>query len=70
MAPPTDGEKTRPLFGGRAFQLLNFTGALFAVALAGESFFRAAFFSWFQVERMPFDLFNDILLLYFTFEPS
>ncbi len=52
------------------FQLFNFAGALFAVALAGESFFRAAFFSWFQVERMPFNLFNDIFLLYFTFEPS
>ena len=51
-------------------KLFNFTGALLAVALAGESFFGTAFFSWFQVERMPFDLFNDVFLLYFAFEAS
>ena len=51
-------------------ELFNFTRALFAIALAGESFFGAALFPWFQVERMPFYFFNDIFLLYFTFEPS
>ena len=52
------------------FQLFNFAGALFAVALAGESFFRAAFFSWFQVEGMPLDLFYNVFLLNFAFEAS
>jgi hypothetical protein len=52
------------------FYLFHFAWALFAVALPGESFFGPAFFTWFQVKRMPFDLFNDIFLLYFTFEPS
>ena len=68
--PPQIAKKPARFSADGLFQLFNFAGALFAVALAGESFFRAAFFSWFQVERMPFDLFNDILLLYFTFEPS
>ena len=51
-------------------KLFNFAGALLAVALACESFFGPAFFSWFQVEGMPFDLFNDVFLLYFAFEAS
>lgn len=52
----------------RACELFNFAGALLAVALAGEGFFRAALFTGFQVKRMPFDLFYDIFLLNFTFE--
>ena len=52
------------------FQLFNFAGALLAVALAGEGFLGAAFLPWFQVERMPLDLFYDIFLLYFALEAS
>jgi hypothetical protein len=50
--------------------LFYFARALFAIPLAGESFFSPAFFPGFQVKRMPLDLFNDIFLLYFAFEPS
>ena len=64
-------EKSPPDFWpDRLFELFNFAGALLAVALAGEGFFSTAFFPWFQVERMPLDLFNDIFLLYFAFEAS
>ena len=50
--------------------LFNFARTLLAIPLAGESFFGAALFPGFQVKRMPLDLFNDVFLLYFTFEPS
>jgi hypothetical protein len=50
--------------------LFNFARPLFAVALAGEGFFGAAFFAWFQVERVPFDFFYDIFLLNLTLKTS
>ena len=64
-------QKSPPVISRRAFPLLfNFARPFFTVALAGECFFRSSFFTWFQVERMPLDLFNDVFLLYFTFKPS
>ncbi len=63
-------EKARQIVLGGLQKLFNFAWALLAIALASEGFFRAAFFSRFQVERMPFDLFYDIFLLNFTFEAS
>jgi hypothetical protein len=62
--------KSPPALKPAGFSLLNFARPLLAIPLAGESFFRTALFPGFQVKRMPLDLFNDILLLYFTFEPS
>ncbi len=50
--------------------LLDFARTLFAIPLAGESFLGAALFPGFQVKGMPLDLFNDVFLLYFAFEPS
>jgi hypothetical protein len=71
MIKSSFAKKEKPAkFPSAGHQLFNFAWALLAVALPGESFFRAAFFSWLQVEGVPFDLFNDIFLLYFTFEPS
>ena len=48
----------------------DFARALFTIALASESFFGSAFFAGLQVERMALDLFNDVLLLDFTFETA
>ncbi len=51
-------------------QLLEIAGPLLAVALAGESFFCAAFLSWLQVKRMPLDFFYDVFLLNFALEAT
>jgi hypothetical protein len=40
------------------------------VPLARQSFLHAAFFTWFQIEGMPLNLFDDILLLNFSFEAA
>ena len=50
--------------------LLDFAGALFAIALAGESFFRAALLTWFQVKRVPLDFLHNIFLLDLTFKAA
>jgi hypothetical protein len=51
-------------------RLFNIARALLAIALAGESFFRAAFFSWLQVERKPLDFLYDVFLLNFSLEAA
>src|SRR5579863_4071964 len=60
--------------GGLSFflnqELLDIAWALLAIALACESFFGAALFTRFQVERMPLDLFYDIFLLDLAFEAA
>jgi hypothetical protein len=61
-------EKNPPVSAGGFFILFNFARTLLAVALAGESFFCTALFPGFQVKGMPLNLFNDVFLLYFTFE--
>ena len=50
--------------------LFDIARALLAVALAGESFLRAAFFAWFQVERVSLDFFNDVFLLDLALEAA
>ena len=50
--------------------LFDITRALFAVALACESFFGATFLSGFEVERVAFDFFDNIFLLNFSLEPT
>ena len=56
-----------PLTGSGPFlirtELLNVAGALFAVALASESFLRPALFAGLQIEGMALNLFYDIFLL-------
>ncbi len=44
-------------------ELLDIARTLLTIALAGESFFGTALFSWLQVERMALDFLNDIFLL-------
>jgi hypothetical protein len=51
-------------------KLFDFTWPLFAVALAGQCFLGAALFAWFQIKRMPLDLFDDVFLLHFALEAS
>ena len=48
--------------------LFGFAGALFPVALTRQGFLSALLFTWFQVEGMPLDFLNDVLLLDFAFE--
>lgn len=55
---------------GLFVKLFNLTRALLTVALTGKGFFGPALFTWFQVKRMPLDLFYDVFLLYFTFKTS
>ena len=51
------------------FELLfDLARALLAVALAGESFFRAALFTWLEVKGVPLDFLNDVFLLNLAFK--
>jgi hypothetical protein len=51
-------------------ELLDVLASLLAVALASQRLFGALLFARFQIERMPFDLFDDVLLLDFALEAA
>ena len=74
MRCASENEKARLSRNQRAFalrsELLDIARALLAVTLSGESFLGAAFFAWLQVERVPLDFLNDILLLNFSLEAA
>ena len=55
------GGTNAPLLGGIA-------STLFAATLAGQGLLHALLLAWFQVERMPLDVLNDVFLLDFTFK--
>jgi hypothetical protein len=57
FAPPVEG-------------LFHFPATLLPVTFAGKSSLDPFFFSWFQVERMPLDFFNDVFLLHFSLEAT
>jgi hypothetical protein len=48
--------------------LLNLAPAFFPVSLTGKRLLDPQFFARLQVEGMPFDLFNDVFLLYLALE--
>jgi hypothetical protein len=50
--------------------LFGVPGALFTVALARESFLSALFLTGLQVERMPLDFLDDVLLLDLALETA
>jgi hypothetical protein len=50
--------------------LLDVARPLFAVSLSRERFFLALFLAWFQIKRMPFNLFYNVFLLNLTLEAS
>jgi hypothetical protein len=50
--------------------LFDIAGPLFAISLAGESFFGPTFLSGFKVERVAFDFFDYIFLLNFSLETA
>jgi hypothetical protein len=49
-------------------QLFNFAPALFPVSLACKRLLDTQLFARLQVKGMPFDLFNDVFLLYLALE--
>ncbi len=50
--------------------LFDFARTLFAVALTSKSFLGAPLLAWFQVERVPLDFLNNVLLLNLAFEAA
>ena len=50
--------------------LFDFAAALLPVSFPGKSSLDPFFLSRLQIERMPFNLFNDVFLLHFSFEAS
>ena len=54
--------------GVRYPALFNFAAAFLPVTFAGQSLFNPQFLAWLQIERMAFDLFDDVFLLHFSFE--
>jgi hypothetical protein len=50
--------------------LFDFPATLLPVSFTGKSCFNPLFFSRLQIERMPFNFFDDVFLLYFPFEAA
>jgi hypothetical protein len=50
--------------------LFDFPATLFPVPLAGKGSLNPFLFSRLQIEGMPFDLFDDVFLLYLPFEAA
>jgi hypothetical protein len=57
FAPPVEG-------------LFDFPATLLPVTFPGKSGLDPFFLSWLQIERMPFDLFDDVFLLHFPLEAT
>jgi hypothetical protein len=50
--------------------LLDFPATFLPVPFARQRLFDPQFFARLQIERMPLDFFNDVLLLHLAFETS
>jgi hypothetical protein len=66
--PERKGEACAERFA--CFGLLDLATIFLAIPLARESLFDPLFFSRFQIEGMPLDLFNDVFLLHLPLEPA
>ena len=60
--------RQRTLIERTRFALLDFPVSLLPVPLARERRLDPLLFTWLQVEGMPLDLFDDVLLLYLSLE--
>ncbi len=67
MKRPATLNETAGLF---CRDLLNFSGSFLAIPFASEGFLCTALFARLQVERMTFDLFDDIFLLNLALKPA
>ena len=50
--------------------LLDLSSSLFTVTFSSQGLLDPLLFTRLQVERMPFDLFDDVFLLHFSLEPA
>lgn len=63
-----DRRKTN--FNGPESSLILLFARFFAVPLACQSFLYPALLAGLQIEGVPLDFFNDVVLLDFPFEPA
>jgi hypothetical protein len=50
--------------------LLDFASSLLTVSFSSQGLLDPLLFTWFEIERMPFDLFDDVFLLHLSFKPA
>ena len=51
-------------------KLFRFVPGFFAVSFPRQCCFHSTFLTRFQIKRMPFNFFDNVLLLNFAFEPA
>jgi hypothetical protein len=50
--------------------LLDFASSLLTVSFSSQGLLDPLLFTGFEIERMPFDFFDDVFLLHLSFKPA
>jgi hypothetical protein len=67
---PTQANDPRPLRTPTGLELLDLPTTFLSISLASQCLLDSFLLAGFQVKRVPFDLFDNVLLLDFTLEAA